>query len=50
VLPRHVLRADVSRENGSKAGDVSSETLLEILPNRKKNAPWIRTGWLEGDS
>jgi hypothetical protein len=32
--PRHVLRADVSRENELKGGEV-----LEIVSNRKKSVP-----------
>jgi hypothetical protein len=40
---RHVLRVDVSRENGLKGDDISRGTPLEIFPNKKKRAPPIRT-------
>jgi hypothetical protein len=37
LLPRHVSRADVSRDNVLKGFDISRGT-LEILPNRKNSA------------
>ena len=36
---RHVLRVDVSRENGLKGEDVSGGTPLKTFPNRKESAP-----------
>jgi hypothetical protein len=38
LLPRHVSRADVSRDNVLKGYDISRGTLLEILPNRENSA------------
>jgi hypothetical protein len=39
LLPRHVSRTDVSRENGLKGEDVSGGTPLKTFPNRKESAP-----------
>jgi hypothetical protein len=38
LLPRHVSRADVSRDDVLNWYNISRGTLLEILPNRKNSA------------
>jgi hypothetical protein len=38
LLPRHVSRADVSRDDVLNGYNISRGTLLEILPNRKNSA------------
>lgn len=43
LLPSHISRTDVSRENGLKEDDVSGGTPLETFWSSKESAPPIRT-------